>query len=136
MGTQADMFSVGCVMYAVLTGMPLPRSEAGQVDFDGPFRRLSSEAKTFVQSLLATDPGTRMSAHEALQHPWLSGASRRSLREVAHVQAEPRMFGKTAVLRTSRAPSGCFAGLFRSLADMLDQLEAKGADCSTAVWYC
>lgn len=38
---------------------------------DALFQHLSADAKDFISALLVTDPDTRMSADQALAHPWL-----------------------------------------------------------------
>ena len=39
------------------------------------YKGLSIEAKDFLTRLLDLDPGRRLTARQALQHPWLCGAS-------------------------------------------------------------
>jgi serine/threonine protein kinase len=50
----------------------LPKGDGGAVDFrQVPFVRVSSEGRDFTAKLLRLRPAERMSASEALQHPWL-----------------------------------------------------------------
>jgi len=35
--------------------------------------RISVEARSFIESLLVADPRKRMTAKDALDHPWISG---------------------------------------------------------------
>jgi len=52
----------------------LRKVSAGDVFYcPARFACLSTEAQDFVKALLAFDPETRLSAAEALQHPWLRG---------------------------------------------------------------
>jgi len=37
------------------------------------WRNVSAEARKFIQRCLTIDPVVRMTAHEALQHPWITG---------------------------------------------------------------
>lgn len=37
------------------------------------WRNVSAEARKFIQRCLTIDPVLRMTAHEALQHPWITG---------------------------------------------------------------
>lgn len=78
--TKADVWSIGSLLYSMLTGKPAyvgskseveRKSRAALVDFSDTFRRLPEEAQELVHSLLALDPRSRPSAAEALRHPWL-----------------------------------------------------------------
>lgn len=81
-GTEADMWSVGVIAYILLCGSrPFwARTESGifravikaEPSFDeAPWPSLSSEAKDFVKKLLNKDYRKRMTAAQALCHPWL-----------------------------------------------------------------
>ncbi|KAJ3698120.1 hypothetical protein LUZ61_001825 [Rhynchospora tenuis] len=81
-GTEADMWSVGVIAYILLCGSrPFwARSESGifravlkaEPSFDeAPWPTLSSEAKDFVKKLLNKDYRKRMTAAQALCHPWI-----------------------------------------------------------------
>lgn len=85
-GPQADMWSLGCVMYEMLSGkLAFPyrdrsaelysRILAGAYDISIPeLRGVSLEAKDLMRNLLAIDPTKRFCATEALRHPWITGA--------------------------------------------------------------
>lgn len=48
-------------------------------DYDMPdvlFEHVSPEAKEFISKLLVVDPDDRMSADQALAHPWLRRCTR------------------------------------------------------------
>ncbi|XP_014260217.1 death-associated protein kinase 3-like isoform X2 [Cimex lectularius] len=81
----ADMWSLGVTTYVLLTGFSPFGGETdqetflniskAQVDFpDELFEDISEEAKDFVRRLLLRKPSERMTAKEALKHPWLSNA--------------------------------------------------------------
>ncbi|XP_054786291.1 CDPK-related kinase 5-like isoform X2 [Prosopis cineraria] len=81
-GTEADVWSVGVIAYILLCGSrPFwARTESGifkavlkaDPSFDEPpWPSLSSEAKDFVRRLLNKDPRKRISAAQALGHPWI-----------------------------------------------------------------
>uniref|UniRef100_A0A1J3JTL5 non-specific serine/threonine protein kinase n=1 Tax=Noccaea caerulescens TaxID=107243 RepID=A0A1J3JTL5_NOCCA len=82
--TEADVWSIGVIAYNLLSGCrPFwARTESGifravlktDPSFDeAPWPCLSSEAKDFVKRLLYKDPRRRMSASQALMHPWIRG---------------------------------------------------------------
>ncbi|XP_074306769.1 CDPK-related kinase 7-like [Silene latifolia] len=83
-GTEADMWSIGVIAYILLCGSrPFwARTESGifravlkaDPSFDeSPWPSLSLEAKDFVKRLLNKDYRKRLTAAQALSHPWFSG---------------------------------------------------------------
>ncbi|KAL5994767.1 cyclin-dependent serine/threonine protein kinase [Asimina triloba] len=81
-GTEADMWSIGVIAYILLCGSrPFwARSESGifravlkaEPSFEeSPWPSLSPEARDFVKRLLNKDYRKRMTAAQALSHPWL-----------------------------------------------------------------
>ncbi|XP_057547618.1 CDPK-related kinase 7-like [Amaranthus tricolor] len=83
-GTEADMWSIGVIAYILLCGSrPFwSRTESGifravlkaDPSFDEePWPALSPEAIDFVKRLLNKDYKKRLTAAQALSHPWLSG---------------------------------------------------------------
>ncbi|XXG50644.1 hypothetical protein AAC387_Pa02g4612 [Persea americana] len=83
-GTEADMWSIGVIAYILLCGSrPFwARTESGifravlktEPSFEeAPWPSLSSDAKDFVKKLLNKDYRRRMTASQALCHPWLHG---------------------------------------------------------------
>lgn len=79
--TQADMWSVGVIIYVLLVGYP-PFMEDKQQDlfrkirtgefefFDEDWEGISEEAIDLIKGLLVTDPKQRFTAAEALKNPW------------------------------------------------------------------
>jgi len=77
-----DMWSIGCIAYVLLSGYH-PFSEdtdtplyiqivTGQWEFhQGVWDYISDDAKDFISELLVLDPEERMTAREALRHPWI-----------------------------------------------------------------
>ncbi|KAJ4890233.1 CDPK-related kinase 5 [Raphanus sativus] len=84
--TEADIWSVGVIVYILLCGSrPFwARTESGifrsvlkaDPSFDdAPWPLLSSEARDFVKRLLNKDPRKRLTAAQALSHPWIKDSN-------------------------------------------------------------
>jgi phosphorylase kinase gamma subunit/serine/threonine-protein kinase Chk2/calcium/calmodulin-dependent protein kinase I len=78
-GKQADMWSLGVILYILLSGMP-PFDVSGGLDavadakIEFPpdkWRNLSDEAKDLVRLLLMADPKKRISVKDACKHKWI-----------------------------------------------------------------
>lgn len=78
---SCDMWSAGCILYILLCGYPpfygdnnqeiLQMVQRGVFDFDGEeWESISNEAKDLIRKLI-TRPERRLSADEALRHPWM-----------------------------------------------------------------
>jgi len=87
-GPQTDMWSLGCVLYELLTGnqaFPIYEGEseedlyrrinAAEYDKDA-LSSLSPEAVDLLSHLLKPHPVNRYSASEALSHPWIGGEAK------------------------------------------------------------
>jgi calcium/calmodulin-dependent protein kinase I len=79
---QSDMWSVGCIIYLLLSGnLPfMGRSQkelfrkivAGKYEFDErEWAGISDDAKDLVQRCLVLDPDERITAAESVKHQWL-----------------------------------------------------------------
>jgi calcium/calmodulin-dependent protein kinase I len=81
----ADMWSVGCIIYLLLSGnLPfMGRSQkelfrkivAGSFDFDeAEWEDISEDAKDLVRKLLVLNPDDRITASDAVRHKWLKAS--------------------------------------------------------------
>jgi len=79
----ADLWSLGVIVYFVIGGYPpfvdfnsrqrmFQKIIAGEFEFhETDWSGISNQAKSFIRALLTVDPGKRMSAPQALFHPWI-----------------------------------------------------------------
>ncbi|XP_067613922.1 twitchin isoform X10 [Eurosta solidaginis] len=83
-GFYTDMWATGVLAYVLLSGLSpfsgdndvqtLKNVKSCEWDFDAhSFRNISDEAKDFIRKLLIANKEKRMTAHECLLHPWLTG---------------------------------------------------------------
>lgn len=85
---KTDLWSVAVIVWMLLTGYPpfhgsknvmMSKIKCARPDWSHSSRwnKVSQEAKNFVQKLLVKDPTQRLSAEEALQHPWFTSSLRK-----------------------------------------------------------
>jgi calcium-dependent protein kinase len=78
---KCDVWSCGIIMYILLTGLPpfngdsdeeiVTKIKNGRFNMDKyPWPIISSQAKDLIKKLLEFDPHKRITAEEALSHPW------------------------------------------------------------------
>ncbi len=138
----ADMWSMGVVMYVLLTGRaPFYSPDWHRIPaliLSGVWAmpdNISPSAKDLLARLLTRDPLRRPTAWQVLHHPWLhSGApnvSSRPLRDVGRALVELRRDGQTGHLRRLFARAVITNGLhdekrFECINSVLDQADHDG----------
>ncbi|CAG9331414.1 unnamed protein product [Blepharisma stoltei] len=91
-GAKVDTFSVGCVVYILLSGkMPffgrdtkevVRKNREGIICFrDRVWEHVSAEAINFIVKLMEPKPEERVDVHSALLHPWFRYQLRRNSNE-------------------------------------------------------
>jgi len=96
--TAIDMWSLGCVLYLILTNkQPFDGDDSVQLFTNishakysfptDPGCILSPDAKNLINRLLDVNPNTRITAEEVLKHPWLNNNSPPSLSSVLKLRS-------------------------------------------------
>jgi calcium/calmodulin-dependent protein kinase I len=80
-GKEVDMWSIGVIIYILLVGYPpfyadndpalFKKIMACEYEFGEGWDVISESAKDLIRKLLVKDPKKRLTAEQALQHPWL-----------------------------------------------------------------
>ncbi|TRY95233.1 hypothetical protein DNTS_023075, partial [Danionella cerebrum] len=71
-GTPVDMWALGIISFILLSGsMPFQQSSQTRLFRAILNGRYNFSGDSFISELLTLEPGDRMSAQQALQHPWL-----------------------------------------------------------------
>jgi len=84
-GTKADIWSLGVITYILLGGYPpfsdddqrelFKKIKRGQYECQSRFwTQVSKQGKQLIRSLLNTNPDKRLTAKEALAHPWITAS--------------------------------------------------------------
>lgn len=125
--TATDMWSVGVLAYVLLSGLNPFAAESTtkmielisscEYVFDREaFKDISLEGLDFIDRLLVKDQKLRMTAHEALEHPWLKMKieliSKKVIKTLRH-----RRYYQTLVRRTDTIVSAAriaYGGAFRN----------------------
>lgn len=96
---KVDEWSAGIVLYTMLTGYPpfqsknpkelLKMIKSGVYNKDiNEYGILSKDAKDLISALLTLDPNARITAQEALDHPWISKKSKKSDKNKVKINEE------------------------------------------------
>ncbi|CAN0277387.1 unnamed protein product [Ectocarpus sp. 4 AP-2014] len=112
-GTSVDMWSIGVIVYILLGGYPpfhdenqtrlFRKIKAGNFKFHPEYwQSTSNEAKDLIRRLLTVDPKKRLTAAQAVTHPWLLSKDDDLLKHNLGVNLEQlRLFNARRKLRAA-----------------------------------
>ncbi|XP_029678188.1 calcium/calmodulin-dependent protein kinase type II alpha chain isoform X2 [Formica exsecta] len=94
-GKAVDIWACGVILYILLVGYPpfwdedqhrlYGQIKAGSYDYPSPeWDTVTPEAKNLINQMLTVNPGKRITASEALKHPWI--CQRERVASVVHRQ--------------------------------------------------
>jgi len=108
---EVDIWSIGVITYVLLCGFTpfygdnqrqlFERILHAKFDYPSPeWDDVSATAKDFVSKLLVVNPADRLSAEQALAHPWIvEQAPKRALKSFASVQSGLRSLQEAKVMK-------------------------------------
>ncbi|KAK8946987.1 Calcium-dependent protein kinase 28 [Platanthera zijinensis] len=144
-GPESDVWSIGVITYILLCGKrPFwDKTEDGifkevlkhKPDYKRkPWPNISTSAKDFVQKLLVKDPRARLTAAQALSHPWVrEGGDAKEIPLDISVLANMRQFVKYSRLKQFALRALASTLNEDELADLRDQFDAIDVDKNGAI---
>ena len=89
---KCDMWSIGVIIFIMLSGFPpfngksddeiIGKVRRGQWNFNNEiWATISAEAKDLIKNLLTIDINARLTAIQALEHPWIKQRSKTTFNE-------------------------------------------------------
>ncbi|CAK6968611.1 serine/threonine-protein kinase H1-like [Scomber scombrus] len=142
-----DMWALGVIAYIMLSGsMPFEDDSRvrlyrsilrGKYSFHGdPWPSVSNLAKDFIQRLLALDPAIRLTADQAIHHPWVvtmaASSSMRNLHRSISQNLRQRASRSSSRCPSSTASSSDANGLGRLMSLEKNQEQQKQPQSTTS----
>ncbi|KAF9618445.1 hypothetical protein IFM89_001168 [Coptis chinensis] len=146
-GPESDVWSIGVITYILLCGRrPFwNKTEDGifkevlksKPDYHRkPWPSISTSAKDFVQKLLVKDPRARLTASQALSHPWVrEGGDASEIPVDILVLSNMRQFVKYSRFKQFALRALASTLNEDELSDLRDQFDAIDVDKSGAISY-
>ncbi|CAM9919511.1 unnamed protein product [Ascophyllum nodosum] len=137
-GTSVDMWNIGCVVHLLIDGSQ-PVFERKKTETYGKlslasenWKKTSPEVKDFVSSLLEKNPSTRMTAHQAINHRWLSmeGKSLDS-NDLGQNLRQIMLYKAKRELRTALRKTSCLGDY---LANLIRGIRKIPTSCARTSW--
>uniref|UniRef100_A0A671VFI1 calcium/calmodulin-dependent protein kinase n=1 Tax=Sparus aurata TaxID=8175 RepID=A0A671VFI1_SPAAU len=124
-GKPVDMWACGVILYILLVGYPpfwdedqhrlYQQIKAGAYDFPSPeWDTVTPEAKDLINKMLTINPSKRITAAEALKHPWI--CQRSTVASMMHRQETVECLKKFNARRKLKVRHLCCLFLFPSTA--------------------
>uniref|UniRef100_A0A6I8QH90 calcium/calmodulin-dependent protein kinase n=1 Tax=Xenopus tropicalis TaxID=8364 RepID=A0A6I8QH90_XENTR len=115
-GKPVDIWACGVILYILLVGYPpfwdedqhklYQQIKAGAYDFPSPeWDTVTPEAKNLINQMLTINPAKRITAHEALKHPWV--CQRSTVASMMHRQETVECLKKFNARRKLKVSLGC-----------------------------
>ncbi|PNJ23916.1 CAMK2B isoform 3 [Pongo abelii] len=112
-GKPVDIWACGVILYILLVGYPpfwdedqhklYQQIKAGAYDFPSPeWDTVTPEAKNLINQMLTINPAKRITAHEALKHPWV--CQRSTVASMMHRQETVECLKKFNARRKLKEP--------------------------------
>uniref|UniRef100_A0A670JSE2 calcium/calmodulin-dependent protein kinase n=1 Tax=Podarcis muralis TaxID=64176 RepID=A0A670JSE2_PODMU len=121
-GKPVDIWACGVILYILLVGYPpfwdedqhklYQQIKAGAYDFPSPeWDTVTPEAKNLINQMLTINPAKRITAHEALKHPWV--CQRSTVASMMHRQETVECLKKFNARRKLKVRTGVYYRLGR-----------------------
>uniref|UniRef100_A0A6I8S5J4 calcium/calmodulin-dependent protein kinase n=1 Tax=Xenopus tropicalis TaxID=8364 RepID=A0A6I8S5J4_XENTR len=126
-GKPVDIWACGVILYILLVGYPpfwdedqhklYQQIKAGAYDFPSPeWDTVTPEAKNLINQMLTINPAKRITAHEALKHPWV--CQRSTVASMMHRQETVECLKKFNARRKLKVSLGSAKSLLNKKTDV------------------